>query len=410
MPKRLIIGQLNDLKVRRAKRGWHNDGGGLYLRVEDQERKWWVFRYGAGGKRYHGLGPTHTLSLAEAREQARACRQLLLRGEDPIAVGKARRAAMVLAAANTKTFSECVEPYHQAHRAGWSSERHATEWKKSLDTHVLPQIGGLPVASIDTAQVLRVLEPIWTKIPETASRLRGRLEAVLDWAKVHGYRDGENPARWRGHLDHLLPAHKKLARRRHHPAMHYRHVPEFMRELRQRDDPEARALEFIILTCARECELVGADWQEIDRDGGGGAVWVVPAERMKARREHRVPLSSAARTLLEKTPREGRRGVIFTGRRGQALSGHLIWRFLRELVDFATVHGFRSSFRDWAAEQTNFPREVAEMALAHKVGDDTELAYRRGDLIHKRRQLMEAWARYCASTPAKTGQVTAISA
>jgi integrase len=191
--------------------------------------------------------------------------------------------------------------------------------------------------------------------------------------------------------------------------MHYRHVPEFLQDLRQRDDPEARALEFVILCASRACELVGATWEEVDMAGGEGWTWIVPPERMKTRKEHRVPLSKAARAVLEKTPRECRHGVIFTGKRGQPLSGHLIWRYLRERVDFATVHGFRSSFRDWAAEMTNFPREVAEMALAHKVGDDTELAYRRGDLLKKRWRLAEAWARYCASTPAKTGQVMAIS-
>jgi integrase len=408
MPKRVIIGQLNELKIRRAGRGWHNDGGGLYLRVEDKARKWWVYRYGAGGKRYHGLGPLHTIGLAEAREQARVCRQMRLRGEDPIAAGKARRAAMAQQAANAKTLKECVEAYHAAHRAGWSSERHAHEWNKSLETHVLPEMGELPVGAIDTQVLLRVLQPLWTRIPETASRVRGRIEAVLDWAKVHGYRDGENPARWKGHLKNLLPSHRKLRLRQHHPAMHFRYVPAFMQDLCTRDDPEARALEFIILTCARECELVGATWDEIDQGSDGGWTWIVPPERMKTRKEHRVPLSMAARTVLGKTPHERRHGVIFTGKRGQSLSGHLIWKYLRGLTDAATVHGFRSSFRDWCAEQTHFPREVAELALAHKVGDDTELAYRRGDLIRKRRQLMESWARYLASTPAKAGQVTAI--
>jgi integrase len=317
---------------------------------------------------------------------------------------------MALQAASAKTFGACVAAYHEAHRAGWSSARHATEWKKSLQTYVLPEIGGLPVASIDTAQVMRVLEPIWTRIPETASRARGRIEAVLDWAKVHAYRDGENPARWKGHLKNLLPAHRKLRRRRHHPAMHYRHVPAFVQDdLHQRDDPEARALEFIILTCARECELVGADWTEIEQGGDDGTwLWRVPSERMKTREEHRVPLSKAARAVLEKTPREKRKGAIFTGKRGQPLSGHLIWKYLRERNDFATVHGFRSSFRDWAAEQTNFPREVAEMALAHKIGDDTELAYLRGDLIRKRRQLMDAWAAFISTAGAVSGNVTPI--
>jgi integrase len=399
-----LIGRLTELKVRRLPRGWHNDGGGLYLRVEDKERRWWVFRYGAGGKRYHGLGPVHTLGLTEAREQARACRALLLKGEDPVAAGKARRAQAALAAANAKKFAECVEAYHAAHRAGWSNQKHAREWKASLATHVLPEIGALPVAAIDTAAVLRVLQPTWTQIPETASRLRSRMEAVLDWAKVHGYRDGENPARWRGHLSSLLPARKKLARVKHHAALPYREMPEFMRELRRRDDIKARMLEFLILTAARAGEVVGADWSEIEQDRDGWT-WIVPAERMKARREHRVPLAKAARAVLEQTPQEHRHGPIFP-----AVSGHMLWKFLRELTADTTVHGFRSAFRDWTAEQTNFAREVAELALAHRVGDDVEAAYRRGDLLRKRRQLADAWAKYCASVPAKAAEVTPIRA
>jgi integrase len=405
-----LIGRLTELQVMRAKSGWHNDGGGLYLRVEtkkdshgkERKSRWWVYRYGSGGKRYHGLGPAHTIGLAEAREQARRCRQLILEGADPIAAGKARRAAAAQDAANAKTLAECVEAYHASHCVSWTNQKHAREWKASLATHVLPQIGDLPVASIDTAQVLRVLQPAWTKVPETASRLRSRLESVLDWAKVHGYRNGENPARWRGHLDHLLPSRKKLARVKHHAALPYRDMPAFMQRLRQHDDVEARALEFLILTAARAGEVVGAEWSEIDQ--AEGWTWVVPATRMKARREHRVPLSRAARAVLDKTPFERRKGPIFP-----AVSGHMLWKFLRELTDAATVHGLRSSFRDWAAEQTNFPREVAELALAHRVGDDVEHAYRRGDLLPKRRQLAEAWARYCESVPAaETSKVAPI--
>ena len=405
-----LVGRLTELQVRRLGKGWHNDGGGLYLRVVDRDRRWWVYRYGAGGKRYHGLGPAHTIGLAEAREQARACRALLLKGDDPIAAGKARRAAAALEAANAKTLAECIEAYWSAHCGSWTNQKHAREWKASLATHVLPEIGALPVAAIDTAQVLRVLQPAWTKIPETASRLRSRIEAVLDWAKVNGYRDGENPARWRGHLDHLLPARKKLARVKHHAALPYRDMPAFMQRLREHDDVEARALEFLILNAARAGEVVGATWDEIGQDGCDCWTWTVPAGRMKARREHRVPLSRPARAVLEKTPRELRHGLIFPDAIGRPVRGHALWKRVCELTDAITVHGFRSSFRDWAAERTNFAREVVELALAHHVGDKVELAYKRSDLLHKRRQLAEAWGKYCASVPSKTAEVMPIRA
>jgi len=403
-PLARLLRRLTELEVRRLRRGWHNDGGGLYLRIVDKERRWWVFRYGAGGKRYHGLGPVDIVSLADAREQARACRALLLKGDDPIAVGKARRAAAALEAVNAKTFGECAGDYWKAHCLAWTNKKHAREWKTSLATHVLPKIGELPVASIDTAQVLRVLEPVWTKIPETASRLRSRIEAVLDWARVKKYREGENPARWRGHLDHLLPARRKLRQVKHHAALPYAELPGFLRRLRACDDVEARALEFLILTTARANEVVGADWNEIEADRNGWT-WIVPPERMKTRRPHRVALAAAARSILEKTPYEHRHGPIFP-----EVSGHTVWKRVRALTDTATVHGFRSSFRDWAAEQTNFSREVAELALAHHVGEGVERAYQRSDLLQKRRQLAEAWARYCTSVPRKAAEVTPIRA
>jgi integrase len=410
------IERLREAQLRRLPDGWHNDGGGLYLRIEGTVRSW-VFRYGAGGKRYHGLGPAHTIGLAEAREQARACRRLLLRGEDPIAAGKARRAAAARESANAKTFSECTEAFWAAHCAAWTNQKHAREWKASLEAHVLPAIGGMAVASIGTAEVLRVLEPAWTAIPETASRLRSRIESVLDWAKVRDYRDGENPARWRGHLDHLLPARKKLARVQHHAALPYHKLPAFMRRLREREEPAARALLFLILTSARANEVVGATWDEITQDDREGWTWVVPPQRMKQRREHRVALSKAARAVLEATPADQRRGLIFTdpdrprrNRDAVGIPGNALWKLVVELEPSITVHGFRSSFRDWAAEQTNFPRELAELALAHRVGDDVERAYQRSDLLAKRRQLAEAWGRYCASPLARTGDVTPIRA
>jgi integrase len=395
---RRLISRLTELQVRRAGRGWHNDGGGLYLRVLDSRRRWWVFRYGPQGRRYHGLGPAHTVGLAEAREQARRCRKLLLEGTDPISAGKVQRAAVQLAAANAKTFAECAEAYHEAHRIAWKNPKHVREWRSSLAIHVFPLIGALPVAAIDTGHVLRVLEPVWSKIPETASRLRSRIEAVLDWAKVRGLRDGENPARWRGHLDHLLPALKKAARVRHHAALHYRDIPLLMEKLRQCDGVEARALEFLTLTAARAGEACSAVWDEIDLVD---QVWAIPAARMKSGKEHRVPLARAARVGLERTPPDHRQGWICPGARaGRPVSVISLWRLAQEVTGGATtVHGLRSSFRDWCAEQTNFPREIAEQALAHVVGSDVELAYRRSDLLQKRHQLMEAWGRYCTSGP-----------
>jgi integrase len=400
-----LTGRLNELKTRRLGKGWHNDGGGLYLRVEDKERRWWVYRYGAGGRRYHGLGPLNTLTLAEAREKARACRALLLNGEDPIAAGKVRRAAAARQAANAISFAAAVTEYWQTHCASWSNQKHAKEWLASLTAHAVPKIGTLPVASIDTPEVLSVLEPIWLKIPETAARIRNRIEAVLDWATVKNYREGENPARWRGHLKHLLPARRKRERVRHHAALAYAELPDFLRRLREGGDTEAHALEFLILTVARANEIVTADWREISEDDRTGWTWIVPPEKIKARRPHRVALAAAARAILERTPRERRHGRIFPG-----VSGHMLWKRCRALTEAATVHGMRSTFRDWAAEQTNFPREVAELALAHRVADETERAYQRSDLLAKRRQLSEAWARYCASPPRQPAAVTPIRA
>jgi integrase len=264
----------------------------------------------------------------------------------------------------------------------------------------------LPVGSIDTGQVLRVLEPVWVKIPETASRLRSRIEAVLDWAKVKSYREGENPARWRGHLDHLLPARNKLRGVKHHAALPYAELPAFLWRLREPDDVEAHALEFLILTAARANEVVGATWEEVDRADRDGWTWIVPPERMKARREHRVALSSAAQAVLEKTPRDRRHGLIFP-----AVSGHVLWKRVRALTDAATVHGFRATFKTWASEQTNFAREIVELALAHRgVGDDVERAYLHSDLLHKRRQLADAWEKYCTGAPVGAAQVTPIRA
>jgi len=412
-----LIGRLTELQVQRAKQGWHNDGGGLYLRVEvkpdkhgkDRKSRWWVYRYGGCGKRYHGLGPAHTVSLAEAREQARRCRKLLLEGADPIAAGKARRAAVKLAQANAKTFQECAVGYHEAHKAAWANAKHVKEWRASLEHHVFPVIGNLPVAEVRVGHVLRVLELIWTTKSETASRLRSRIEVVLDWAKARGLREGENPARWRGHLANLLPRIGKAARVKHHAALPYRDIPTFMTKLRQREGGEARTLEFAVLTAARAGEVCGATWDEVDHIT---QTWTVPRERMKGRRAHRVPLAPAARVVLEQTPPEQRHGYIFfpdASRRGKPVTVIALWRLTQELTGgTATTHGFRSAFKDWASEQTAFPREVIEMALAHRVGDDTEQAYLRGDLLKKRRQLMDAWAAFSSTSSQVSGNVAPI--
>jgi integrase len=345
-----------------------------------------------------GLGSLHTWSLAEARERARECRQLLDQTEprDPIEQRRAARARLKEEAARLITFQQCAELYLASHGRSWRSARHSAQWASTLKDFVYPVIGAIPVSVIDTPLVLKVIEPIWHKKPETASRVRNRIEAILDWASVRGHRRGENPARWRGHLQKMLPARGKLAPVNHHPALPYAQVPAFIVELQACNGTAPRALEFIVLTAARRGEVIGARWPEIDV---ATQTWTVPAERTKSGREHKVPLSARALEILAGLPREKRQdGYVFVGARsGGPLSNMAMSRILRRMNRAnVTVHGFRSSFRDWAAEQTNFPREVAEAALAHAVGDKVEAAYRRGDLFRKRAALMEAWARYCA--------------
>jgi integrase len=385
--------RLSAVAVRNAKPGLHPDGGNLYLQVADSGAKSWLFRFGRGGReRWMGLGPLITVSLAEAREKALECRKVLLAGDDPIEARKAARGQQMLDAAKTVTFRKCAEGFQSAHGAGWRSKRHSAQWDQTLAAYVFPVFGGLPVSAIDTSLVMKALEPIWTTMPETASRVRGRIERILDWAKVRGHRQGENPARWRGHLDHLLPARSKVARVNHLAALAYSEVPSFLTELRARDGIAARALEFTILTAARTSEVLGARWSEFD-----GNIWVVPGERMKAGREHRVPLSNRAIEILERLPRDGE--FVFIGaQRGSALNVAAMLRALKRMGrEDLTVHGFRSSFRDWAAETTSYPNHVVEMALAHAIGDAVEAAYRRGDLFEKRRRLMDAWGQFCAT-------------
>ncbi|MDA8230753.1 MAG: integrase arm-type DNA-binding domain-containing protein [Magnetospirillum sp.] len=381
--------------AKKTKPGMYPDGLGLYLRIGPTGAKSWIFRYRvAGGRREMGLGPVNVVTLADARERAASARKMRLGGVDPLQEREATRQAERLESARALTFRQCAESYIAAHAAGWRNAKHAAQWPSTLKTYVYPLIGDLPVAEIDTALVLRALEPIWTTKTETASRLRGRIEAVLDWATARQYRAGENPARWKGHLDKLLPARAKVQRIVHHPALPYDDMGAFMADLRGQDGTAARALEFQILTATRTGEVIGATWSEIDIDR---RIWIIPGERMKAGREHRIPLSGAAVDVLVRmmSIREG--SYVFSGAKsGKHLSNMALLMTLRRMKrDDLTAHGFRSTFRDWCAERTAYPSEVAEMALAHTVADRVEAAYRRGDLMEKRARLMEDWAVFC---------------
>jgi integrase len=394
------IGRLTGLAVTRAtKPGFYADGGGLYLRVGPTGAKSWVFRFRVDGKRRDmGLGPLHAVTLAAAREKATACRTERTDGRDPLEVRRATKLADKLTASKAVSFRQCASAYIEAHRLGWKNEKHAAQWGSTLEAYAYPVFGDLPVQAIDTALVMKTLEPIWRTKTETASRLRGRIEAVLDWATAREFRQGDNPARWRGHLDHLLPQRTKVQKVQHHPALPYVEIGAFMGEVRSQEGHAARALEFLILTAGRTGEVIGARCDEIDMVE---KTWTVPSNRMKTGKEHRVPLSPAASGLIEAQRTIAPGEFVFPGGRpGKSLSNMAILKLLERMKrDDLTAHGFRSTFRDWAAEQTNFPREVAEMALAHTIGDKVEAAYRRGDLFEKRRKLMEAWATYCESQP-----------
>jgi integrase len=386
--------RLKDLTVKRAtKPGLYPDGAGLYLRVGPTGAKAWVFRYRRDGRLHDlGLGPLHTISLAAARQRAQKCREQRLDGIDPLEAKRAGRDAARVTAAKAMTFEDCAAAYIAAHQAAWSNTKHRKQWPATLTAYAYPVFGALSVQAVDTALVMKVLEPLWNIRTETASRLRGRIESVLDWAKTRGYREGDNPARWRGHLDNQLPKKSRVKPVEHLAALPYAEIVSFMAALRRREGVTARALEFLILTAARVGEVAGATWDEINRDE---RLWTIPANRMKGGREHRVPLSDAAMAVIEHMAACRQSDQIFP-RRGAALLAVL--RDLR--AGNATIHGFRSSFRDWAAEIRGFPAEVAEMALAHRVGSAVEQAYRRSDLFARRRQLAEAWAAFCAGSPA----------
>lgn len=399
--------KLTPLKVARLNEpGRYADGGGLYLQVSQWNTKSWLFRYMLNGRaRQMGLGSVSTFTLKEARERARAARQLLADGIDPLEARRKALAAERIEAARAITFQEAAQRYIKAHRAGWKNVKHANQWTATLFTYAYPVIGSLPVSAVDTGLVLKVLEPIWTSKPETASRVRGRIESVLDWAAVRGYRSGDNPARWRGHLDKLLPPKAKVAKVRHQPAMPYAELPAFMAELRENASISAKALEFTILTAVRTGEAIYSRWSEIDLDG---RLWIIPAERTKSGREHRVPLCDRALEILRSLPQEKGCEFVFPNANGTALSNMAMLELLRGKRPGLTVHGFRSTFRDWAAEMTNFSREIAEAALGHVLGNKVEAAYQRGDLLDKRRRLMAAWESYCAKPP-RNGKVLTLS-
>jgi integrase len=378
------MGKLTARKVETARAGKYGDGGGLQLAVAPTGGKKWVLRFLWQGKaREMGLGSCPEVGLAEARDKALAGRRLARSGIDPIAARKKDEAV--------PTFGEVADEITSQLSEGFRNEKHKAQWRMTLTTYAKP-LRAKPVDTIETADVLAVLQPIWQKKPETASRLRGRIERVLNAAKAKGYRTGENPATWRGHLDNLLPKASLLSRG-HHAAMPYSDVPSFLARLREREAVAARALEFAILTAGRSGEVLCAQWTEIDLDA---KVWTLPPERMKAAREHRVPLSERAVAILKRM-NEGRTSAyVFPGQlANKPLSVTALEMVLRRMDADVTTHGFRSSFRDWAGNETLFPRELAEHALAHVIGDKAEQAYRRSDALARRRELMDAWARHC---------------
>jgi integrase len=391
------LNKLSALQVQKTKDpGYYGDGGGLWLQISKLGGKSWVFRFTRHGKaREMGLGALHTVSLAEAREKALQHRKTLLEDKDPIEERKIARLHSQFQSASAKTFAECANAYVAAHRSGWKNEKHGKQWTATLETYAFPVMGKLSISAINTPIVLSALEPIWQNKKETASRLRGRIESVLDWATVRGLREGENPARWKGHLDKLLPARNKVQKVKHLAAMPYSEIGKFMAELRKREGMSARALEFAILTAARSGEVRGATWDEIDFES---RIWTIPANRMKAGKEHRVPLSEQTIRLLENITQIAGCSHIFPAPRKGQLSDMALTSVLKRMKhNDLTQHGFRSTFRDWAGETTAYPREVIEHALAHQLKDKAEAAYQRGDLLAKRSLLMADWGTYCTN-------------
>jgi integrase len=391
------VKRLKDMQIRRlSKPGSYPDGEGLYLQVRTSGAKDWFYRYEVDGKgRKRGLGSYPTISLEQARDDALECRQLRQQGIDPVDYAKAQRQKEALDEAKSFTFKECALAYINSHQQGWKNRKHESQWRNTLDTYAYPTIGDIGVQDIDIGLVLDVLEPIWYEKTETASRVRQRIENILDWATVKQYRSGDNPALWRGRLDKLLPKRVKVQKPVHFPAMDYRELPGYFQALRKRDSVATRALAFTILTAARNGEARAVTSDELDIKG---KVWTIPDNRMKADREHRVPLSAEALKIIKEMEPFKRHTdhFIFPGQaHAKPISEASLLKIVKQQDKTLTVHGFRSTFRDWCAEQTSFPREVAEAALAHSIRDKTEAAYQRGDLFEKRRRLMDQWMQYC---------------
>jgi integrase len=418
--------ELSPLEVGRLKEpALYFVGGvaGLILQVKGPDARSWILRAMVGGKRRDiGLGGFPAVTLAGAREAARVARDKINSGTDPVEERIAARSALAASRASAVSFAEAAGRFIEANEAGWKNAKHGAQWKSTLETYAFPTIGRMYVADIETSHVISILEPLWTTKTETANRLRGRIESVLDWAKVRGYRSGENPARWKGHLDHILPARAKVAKVAHHPALDYMRVGSFMTDLKAIDGMGARALQFAILTATRSGEVRGATWAEIDKTTG---VWIIPAVRMKLDKEHRVPLSEDALKLLNDLPEIAGTDLVFPSTKSTVLSDMTLTATIRRMDESSTksggagwkengsgklitAHGFRSTFRDWAGETTAYPREVIEHALAHQLADKAEAAYARGTQFEKRRRLMSDWAKHCAA-PAPAASVTPIN-
>lgn len=390
------IEKLTALKVARlSKPGRHGDGKGLCLQITKRGAKSWIFRFERDGReRFMGLGPLHTVSLADAREKARVARLNLADGVDPLAKRDVEVATKKAEQASNLDFDTCAKQYIESREAEWKNAKHRQQWERSLQTHVSPHFGRVHVRRIDTHRVLKALEPIWRTKTETASRIRERIERVLSWATTRGYREGDNPARWNGHLEELLPKPAKLKKVQHHPALPFAEAGRFFQTLATQQGTAARALEFTILTACRTGEVLGARWEEVDLESW---VWTVPPERMKAGKPHRVPLVAATAAILKRQVGQDREYVFPGAKKDNPLSTMAMLTVLRRMArGDLTVHGFRSTFRDWAAERTEYPSEMAEISLAHTVGSAVENAYRRSDLFERRRRLMQDWAAWCA--------------
>lgn len=382
---------LTELKIKNAGPGNWLDERGLYLQVSKRGWKSWIFNYQLNGRRREmGLGSLADVPAKEARRRAAEARALLLAGEDPIEVRNSRASQK---AAQGVTFEAVAEEYITLNEAGWKNAKHASQWRNTLKTYAYPLIGQLHPSAIETEQVLSVLEPIWLTKTETASRVRGRIEQVLGYAKIKGYRSGDNPAAWKGHLNNVLPEPTKVSPHVHHPALAHNKIPEFMETLHQTKGISALCLEWVILSACRSNEGLNARWDEIDLDAG---VWTIPAARMKASREHRVPITEAMRAVLAKAESVKINELIFpSSRKAVAMTDMALTAVVRRIWPGITVHGFRSTFTDWAAEMTEYPNEMVELQLAHTVGTKVEQAYRRTDMFEKRRNLMNDWAQHC---------------